>query len=112
MTACNCLETATGHAARRPVPSRLALGGEIAGWIVPGAALALLPKCPACLAAYVALGAGVGISLPAATHLRALLVILCAAALALLAARRARRLCSRSGAAGLEPGSHDRAGRR
>ncbi len=30
---------------QRP-PSRWRRGGEIAGWIVPGAILALMPKCP------------------------------------------------------------------
>jgi Flp pilus assembly protein TadB len=63
---------------------------DIAGWMVPGAALALLPKCPACLAAYVAIGTGVGLSLSTATHLRLLLVLLCVASLSYLAARRLR----------------------
>jgi hypothetical protein len=70
-------------------------GREIAGWIVPGATLLLIPKCPACVVAYVALATGIGITLPAATCLRATLVILCVASLAFIAARRLLKLIAR-----------------
>ena len=89
----HCCQTRTraGGDARRPA-SRLRRGGEIAGMIVPGVTLALLPKCPACVAAYLALATGIGISLPAARCLRATLVVLCVASLAFIAARRLRSL--------------------
>ena len=51
-------------------PSLLRRCGDISGWIVPASILALMPKCPLCVAAYVALATGIGISVTAATYLR------------------------------------------
>ena len=35
------------------------------GWLFPAAILAVLPKCPACLATYIVISTGCGISLAA-----------------------------------------------
>ncbi len=71
-----------------------------AGSILPGAALALLPKCPLCLAAWLTVATGIGVSAAVAALVRNLLLILCIAVAAgvvgsaLLGRRRAsaRRL--------------------
>ena len=91
---CCQIKTRDGDNAHRPA-SRLRHFGEMAGWIVPSATLALLPKCPVCLAAYVALATGIGISLPTATYLRVMLVVLCVASLVFIIARRLRGLLAR-----------------
>jgi hypothetical protein len=91
--ACCCRATSTPvtqarEAASRPMPWRV----NLTGWLLPGALLVLLPKCPACMAAYIATATGLGISLPAAANVRLMLIMLCLASLSLLAWRTLRRL--------------------
>jgi len=64
---------------------------DVAGLAIPGAILALIPKCPACLAVYIAMGTGFGISMAAATYLRGFLVVCCVASLVFLVARHVHR---------------------
>jgi hypothetical protein len=55
------------------------------GCVGSGALLVLLPKCPVCIAAYLALWTGAGAAMSVATHLRPMLAILfCATALLLV----------------------------
>jgi len=66
--------------------------GEIAGWIVPGVILALLPKCPMCLAAYLMMATGIGNSVAAAVSLRAFLVVLWVSSLVFLGRKQIRNM--------------------
>src|ERR1700730_6207630 len=56
-------------------------------WLFPTALLALMPKCPFCVAAYVALFTGVGISVSTARWIQILMAVFCASSLAYLAVR-------------------------
>jgi hypothetical protein len=102
MSANGCCKVAAAEAGQETTEKRIFGGNppkltfvrrflENAGWIVPCAILAVLPKCPACVATYAVIGTGVGLSLSATTYLRALLVALCVMSLAYLVARRMRR---------------------
>src|SRR5262245_59334495 len=61
---------------------------ETLAWILPSAALMLVPKCPACLAAHVALWTGIGLSFSTATYLRWTLLLVGVASLIFLTAKR------------------------
>lgn len=74
-------------------PSGLAQRGLAAmGFSLPTLVLALMPKCPACLAAYVALGTGISLSVAAASLLRTSLIGVCVAIPVLLLASTLRTL--------------------
>ena len=59
-----------------------------ASWAVPALGLVLIPKCPFCLAAYVAMGTGLGLSLGEATVIRAGLIGVCVLVLFVVALRQ------------------------
>ena len=79
-------------ASDRKTPRRLQRVREIFAWVVPSAILVLLPKCPACLAAYLALWTGLGLSFSTATYLRWAMLLLCVASLLFLIVKRMGRV--------------------
>jgi hypothetical protein len=62
---------------------------DIAGWAT---GLAFLPKCPACLAAYILIGTGASLSIATAANLRIELLTLCAISLSYYGAILVRHL--------------------
>ena len=84
MKTCNCANgprTTVGGAGRDialtesgAAPYRRFL--SFIGWIIPTTILALIPKCPACVAGYAVIGTSVGFSLSAFAQLRLALIVL------------------------------------
>jgi hypothetical protein len=66
-------------------------------WLLPSALLAVMPKCPVCVATYVALLTGVGISFSAAWYLRTALIIICVFSLVFLIIRRIKPIAKFTG---------------
>ena len=87
-TPADCCAAGKTIAAHRPTWFGRCLAGL--RWVVPAALLALMPKCPLCLAGYVALATGVGLSFTVASWLRLGLIVLCVAALIWLAVKAIR----------------------
>jgi hypothetical protein len=85
----NCCQR-TLHRSRDERQQRTCLrrAREVAGWIVPGALLALMPKCPMCLVAYVTLCSGLTMSFSSAHILMRTLTAVSIGTLALCVIRR------------------------
>jgi hypothetical protein len=66
-------------------------------WATPGAILVLMPKCPLCLAAYIAIGTGVGVSVSTAAYLRVALLVACAVSILFLTSRLLRHFFPKAG---------------
>ena len=66
----------------------------VLAWALPSAILVSVPKCPACLAAYVALWTGLSLSFSTAAYLRSLLLFSCVASLLFLVVERRGRIGS------------------
>lgn len=100
----NCCAQGKGASPAPPTARSRARRGliEFLQWMTPVTILALVPKCPGCVAAYMLLFTGVGLSLPAAAAMRWTLISLSGAAIALLVVRAIRKL-----AAGQSEGTHD-----
>ena len=92
-----CSEDDAAECHRAAATSFIQRCRRIAGWIVPSAILILLPKCPMCIAAYIALATGAGISLSTATWVRLLAIFACVGSLSYLAIRGLQRTGQRFG---------------
>lgn len=80
--------TPQSNAIHRPWRSRIAM---LIQWAVPLTTLALIPKCPFCVASYVLLLTGIGLSLSVAAAVRWTIIAVSIVALAYLLFRTARR---------------------
>jgi hypothetical protein len=56
-------------------------------WLFPATVLLLMPKCPMCVAAYVALFTGIGISVSTARSIQILILLSCLISLAYLSVK-------------------------
>lgn len=81
------MQADTASSTRAPRTARLAAAVR---WLLPAVGLAMVPKCPACLAGYVAVATGFSLSFSTATHLRLALLALCLATLSFLIVRTFR----------------------
>lgn len=77
----NCCSVQIGQKPRR------SWWRDATGGAASGALLVLMPKCPFCIAAYLALWTGAGVAMPVATHLRSVLEIVFVAWVLLLLGR-------------------------
>jgi hypothetical protein len=77
---CNCDHSLQPLPTNESKKDKKPTGQGFTGYIkmaIPVFAFVIIPKCPVCLAGYIALITGAGLSIPAATYMRTILIILC-----------------------------------
>ena len=72
---------------RKAAAPRRGFWKRASGGALSGALLVLMPKCPMCIVAYIALVTGVGVSVSTAAYLREGMLLLCVSALGYLAVK-------------------------
>ena len=82
---CACRRRTASPATFAPEKRIARRSSRAAGWALPSLGLALVPKCPMCIAAWLALGGGFGVSLTTASYLRSGFLWLCWGVLAWMA---------------------------
>ena len=90
------VERACCARARGPAGSKARGVVAMTKWVVPAAVLAVLPKCPMCVAGYLAVATGFSVSLSVATWVRTGLIVACVGALAWSAVGVVRRALGRA----------------
>jgi hypothetical protein len=83
---CNSQSVPSPDDARKPADLRRR-AWRSGQWLLPAAVLTVMPKCPLCVAAYIALFTGVGISVWAARWVQILVLVVCLGSLAYLGVR-------------------------
>jgi len=68
------------------------------GWILPTVILALIPKCPACVAGYAVIGTSMGFSLSGFAQLRLALIVLCVVSLSYVGIKSVLSMTNRNAA--------------
>ena len=74
---------------------------KVASFLLSSITLILMPKCPVCVATYVALFTGLSLSTEVAGQVRMALMVICASVLAFLALTGLRWICRRAKGPGL-----------
>jgi hypothetical protein len=65
-------------------------------WLFPATLLVLMPKCPLCVVAYLALFTGIGVSVSTARWIQILMLVFCLTSLSYIAVRYWRRRLTRA----------------
>ena len=93
-THCNCSNNTSTLQAVEQKRGRKKTGRRFIDFIkmvMPAVIFIVIPKCPVCLAGYIVLGTGIGLSITTATYLRIGLIVVCILSLAYFVTKHAYR---------------------